>query len=214
MKGQDKVKADFQKWLTKALAPKDGAGKAHKWANLPNALPPLQLVVRKGERFVTEPLEVAKHHAQPWRKEWECDDSDHFVRQIQAIKDLRDRHLEGAPVWADSIDLQPRNIRRACKSFPGTTAVGLDNLFFSDIALLPDAALEALGSLLRQCVATLALPIQVLMQLMVLLGKKSGGSRTIAILATFYRLLMRLVAPTLTESDVTTAGPWDSALKF
>ena len=91
--------------------------------------------------------------------------------------------------------------------------MGLDSLFFSDVVLLPDIALEFLGQLLKRCVATLALPTQVLLQLTVLPGKKSGGSRTIAILTTFYRLLMRMLAPTIADWDVTTAGPWDSALR-
>ena len=63
-------------------------------------------------------------------------------------------------------------------------------MFFRDIASLPDVALVALGNLMRQCIATLVLPTQILFQIMVLLGKKNGGSRTIAILSTTYRLLM------------------------
>jgi len=210
-RGKDKIQNDFQEWLGRALL--KGAGQAHKWDNLPNPLPPLQLVVRKGTELITDPIAVAKPHATPWKKEWESGDRAGFLEQIQAIKSLRDEHLGGASDWADTVDVHPRNIRRACRSFPSKTAVGLDNLFFTDIALLPDAALRSLGNTLKQCMATLALPIQVLMQLMVLLGKKSGGSRTIAILATFYRLLMRILAPAISEWDVNTAGPWDSALR-
>ncbi len=47
---------------------------------------------------------------------------------------------------------------------------------------------------------------------MVLLGKKNGGSRTIAILATFYRMLMRLLSDNISEWDTEEAGPWDTAL--
>ena len=51
------------------------------------------------------------------------------------------------------------------------------------------------------------------MQLLVLLGKKKGGSRTIAILHTRYRLTMRLVSAYISQWHVKFAGKWDSALK-
>ena len=54
---------------------------------------------------------------------------------------------------------------------------------------------------------------QSLLQLLILLGKKNGGSRTIAILHITYRLTMRLVSAHLSQWDVNFAGKWDSALK-
>ena len=53
---------------------------------------------------------------------------------------------------------------------------------------------------------------QSLLQLLVLLGKKNGGSRTIAILHTTYRLTMRLVSAPISQWDVKFAGTWDSTL--
>ena len=82
-----------------------------------------------------------------------------------------------------------------------------------DIALLPDVALVSLGEIIRQCFVKLAISTQSLSQLLVLLGKKNGGSRTIAILHTTYRLTMRLVATHSSQWDVKFAGKWDSALK-
>ncbi len=211
-KGKAKCKERLHTWLDKAL--KNGAGLAHKWANQPNALPPLQLVIPKGNgNFIVEPSEVTEHHVKPWVKEWEAEDVQGFLEETAAIKAIRNKHLEEAEDWAQTLDLSPSNIRRACKTFPSKTAVGCDNVFFSDIASLPDVALIALSTCLRQCVSTLALPVQTLLQLMVLLGKKSGGSRTIAILTTFYRLLMRILSGFITEWDLATAEHWDSALK-
>ena len=42
----------------------------------------------------------------------------------------------------------------------------------------PDNALGSLGEIVRQCFVKLAIPTQSLLQLLVLLGKKNGGSRT------------------------------------
>ena len=91
--------------------------------------------------------------------------------------------------------------------------LGLDQHAFKDIALLPDNALGSLGEIIRECFVKLAIPTQTLLQLLVLLGKKNGGSRTIAILHTTYRLTMRLVSAHISQWDVNFAGKWDSALK-
>ena len=104
-------------------------------------------------------------------------------------------------------------IRKACLSFPSKTPIGLDQHAFRDIALLLDKALGSLGEIIRQCFVKLAIPTQSLLQLLVLLGKKNGGSRTIAILHTTYRLTMRLVSAHISQWDVNFAGKWDSALK-
>ena len=74
-------------------------------------------------------------------------------------------------------------------------------------------ALDSLGDIVRQCFVKLAIPTQSLLQLLVLLDKKSGGSRTIAILHTTYRFAMLLVTAHISQWDVKFAGKWDSALK-
>ena len=77
-----------------------------------------------------------------------------------------------------NLDLSAASVRKACLSFPSKTAIGLDQHAFKDIALLPDNALGSLGEIIK-----LAIPTQSLLQLLVLLGKKNGGSRTITIVA-------------------------------
>ena len=211
-KAKEQSKNDLHQWLDEAL--KKGAGEAHKWTNKPNALPPLQLTVKDPEgNWVTDPDQVAVIHARPWLTEWETHDQEGFAKEIQAIKEARERHIDDAPEWASQVDLSPSNIRKASATFPGNTAIGVDNMFFRDFGLMPDNALEAWGNLMRQCIGTLTLPVQTLTQVMTLLGKKSGGSRTIAILSTTYRLLMRILSPYITEWDLQTAEHWDSALQ-
>ena len=80
------------------------------------------------------------------------------------------------------------------------------------MANLPDAALAQLGMLFKQSVATLTVPMQDLLNMLSLLGKKAGGSRTIAIMASFYRALMKLFCPQIREWDAAKGHFWDSAL--
>ena len=129
------------------------------------------------------------------------------------FRNLRLSLLDDADAFADHIDLKPETIRRHCRAFPSRTAIGLDEVAFKDIELLPDEALIMLAGIMRYALRNLALPVQILINLMVMLGKPAGGSRTIAILATFYRLLMRILSPMVTEWDTKAAGHWDSAIR-
>ena len=72
--------------------------------------------------------------------------------------------------------------------------------------LPPSQRFGLVGKIVKQCIATLAIPTQSLLQLLVLLGKKNGGSRTIAILRTTYRLTMRLIAGGILRPHVARAA--------
>ena len=80
------------------------------------------------------------------------------------------------------------------------------------LACLPDVALVKLGLLFKQSIATLKVPIQELLNILTLLGKKSGGRRTIAIMASFYRALMKFFCPEICAWDTEAASFWYSAL--
>ena len=126
--------------------------------------------------------------------------------EINSIRALRGKHVAEARVWASSLCLQSFSL------FPVQNC-GLNQHVFTDTARLPDNALDSLGEIIRQCFVKLAIPTQSLLQLLVLLGKKSGGSRTLAILHTTYRLTMRLFSAHISQWDVNFAGKWYSSLK-
>ena len=96
--------------------------------------------------------------------------------------------------------------------FSESTVIGCDALQLRRIANLPDIALEQLGRLFRQSLATLTIPMQDLLNVLCLLGKTSGGSRTIAIMVSFYRALMNFFCPAIRDCDVAKGTFWDSAL--
>ena len=100
----------------------------------------------------------------------------------------------------------------ALNIFSNSSAIGCDNLHLRRLAELPDVALEHLGMLFKQSVATLTVPLQDLLNVMVLLGKKAGGSRTIVIMASFYRATMMCFCPQIRAWDADQVSFWDSAL--
>ena len=190
-KARAQAKEDWVKWVSTAL--EGGAGAAHRLTNTANALPALQLVLRTEDGFVTDPKKVTEHHAAPWAQTWEADSKEGFREECEVFSKLRRRVLETSSAHADVVDLSAAAIRKACRRFPGKTAIGLDSWTFQELGGLPDQALDELGKLLHSCIAELALPGGAVINRMVLLGKKAGGSRTIAIMTTFYRLLMALL---------------------
>ena len=200
------------------MALKNGAGLAHSYANRVNALPPLRLVIQVkdangGTKFETEPDAVAEWYAEPWMREWACGDTSMHEQEVRAMRLCRDESLEEADQYAAGKDWSPKAIRRACATFPVRTAIGSDDISFDDVATLPDAALKQLALIMQDAVANVSLPAQALFNVMAALGKKVGGCRVVAIMSTFYRLLMRVIGDDITQWDAATAGHWDSAVK-
>ena len=67
-KGKQIAKQDYEGKIAEALI--GGAGASHKIVSRDSALPPLQLVFHKtvqgNKSYVTDPIEVAKLHTEPW----------------------------------------------------------------------------------------------------------------------------------------------------
>ena len=80
------------------------------------------------------------------------------------------------------------------------------------MAELPDAALSTLGLIIKQAVATLTIPAQDLLNVLCLLGKTSGGSRTIALMSSIYRIMMKMAGEEIREWDAAYSHHWDSAI--
>ena len=96
-----------------------------------------------------------------WKREWSGENAIGFNTETSSIRALREKH--------GNLDLRVENVRKACLSFPSKTAIGLDQHAFTDIALLPDNALDSLGEIVRQCFVKWAIPTGSPLQLLVLL---------------------------------------------
>ena len=140
-------------------------------------------------------------------REWWREDAIDFVKEINSMRALRENVAEGR-VWASSLGLRTDDIRKASPSLSNPKQRSV-----STSRHRTDNALDSLDEIIRQYFIKLAIPTQSLSQLLVLLGKKNGGSRTIAILHITYRLTMRLLSAPISQRDVKFAGKWDYALK-
>ena len=210
-KGHTAAKESSRQWIREGL----GGGELHKKANAENALPPLRLHIKSqdGSRYISDPTEIAARHTKPWRTEWAVDDSDIWKKELETLTSVRGSLLEDAAKWVEGFELTPQSIRKACGTFSKKTSIAGDDLPMWILAGMPDAALWDLATLLSMALANLTLPEQCMVNIMSLLGKRKGGSRTVATMASFYRILCRIVGHVITEWDQTVAGPWGSAIK-
>ena len=88
--------------------------------------------------------------------------------------------------WKD-----PMFLRKVVRRFKKRTSKGLDDVHMCDVREATDESLAHLGEILRGAYESVSLPLQALMVIMSLRGKKAEGeSRTIANASAFYRILM------------------------
>lgn len=83
-------------------------------------------------------------------------------------------------------------MRKACKNYPDKSKHGCDMLGSKQLAMLPSQIMQEVVKLLKRICTTQAMPLQTLLNLMVLLPKPRGGERTIALTCILYRFLRRV----------------------
>lgn len=129
-----------------------------------------------------------------------------------STRELREAAIKSPMHGEAAYAITVASLRAAAKRFRKGTAIGTDNIDFDDIDEASDESLGELARIMRDSVRQLALPIQTLLTLIGLLGKKGGGSRAIAICATYYRLLMAVLSGSIWEWDGAHAQQRDSAV--
>ena len=97
--------------------------------------------------------------------------------------------------------------------FSEDTSTGIDMVTFNAMKALPPSAKESLLRVFIRSLRYSALPTQALANLIALLGKKDGGTRCIAICATYYRLFLTMLGEEVREWDTKVAMEGDTALQ-
>ena len=166
-----------------------GAGKAHRWTNAPNQ-PILLPSTTKAGKF--DPQTLAQETAQDWGPKWGAGNTPLEAEAHAAHNELR--ALAQALKHPNLEELMNEHtIKAAACSFKASTSLGVDNMPFRHIADSGSPALKELALLLRTAATEMALPHQTLLNIMVMLPKKLGGHRTIALCPTYTRLLLALL---------------------
>ena len=125
--------------------------------------------------FITQPMEVAKEHTDPWAVVWGALDPNYQKDVVGYFKTLREASLEQAQEFANDINASAKNIRTALRIFSESTSIGCDALHLRRLANLPDKALVQLGMLFKQSIATLTVPMQDLLTHPSAIREEVGG---------------------------------------
>ena len=159
--------------------------------------------IRTADGWVSNVMEVLENHTKYWKEKWTCDDPHQVERAAEAIKHLREKILAGDFNGSkqDIKDYEPDELRKAASGFKGNTSIGGDGWTFKEIMAMPDIVLKKLGHILADCKREIAMPLQTYLNIMASIPKKTGGSRTVAVASTFYRLLMALDNARLMEFE-------------
>ena len=178
------------KWLSNAL--KGGAGPVHRWCGKEDALPDLLLVISESQGVLTADPQCVwqsvtlKNGSANGAARMFARLSKNYEASARDAKHTSKNLVSGR---TDSIRVPRIYAKRASPFHSKRRSVSTNTL-----SVTFTVSLVSLGKIVRQGFARLAIPTWSLLQLLVLLGGKDGGSRTIAILHTTYRLAMRLVS--------------------
>ena len=122
------------------------------------------------------------------------------------------------PCRKDSVENMQRmvnvsSVREAARAFKRTTAIGTDAVSFLEIAKASDESLEHLVGIIHRIIDDLAFPTQAMVNAITLLGKRHGGTRTVATCSTIYRLVIGLLKEEVRLWDRSTGMEGDTALR-
>ena len=199
-------RAAWKNWAEQAL--RKGASAAHSFSKAPTA------------PFVPEPRDsgggfskdlVAKEVTKHWSRVWHSCDEGKVRDVLKAVEKLAQaaRESDSAAAAAGGISLD--SIRGAALSFARKTAIGGDGVEFQLLGSLPDVVLEPFVQLLQQMVRHAVWAPQLALSFLVLLPKKLGGFRTIAIMSSLCRVVLRILCGQCRAWDAEWAVVGDSA---
>ncbi len=165
------------------LAEANGAGMAHRWAQVPAGWRPETADLHVGDVVTktSDPAALVAAEACKWRPLW--------APPGQAA---------GLPDWGRPPRL-PRptvaEVRGASKRFKRTTGQSADRVNPRDIGDLGDEVIDILIELMTCCELLGAIPEVVALVVVVLIAKKAGGRRPVGLLPALYRLWAKVRQP-------------------
>ena len=136
---------------------------------------------------------IAAEATAHWGKVWKAEEPLLIAEAAQAIADLRSHVLQSGEPQRVARLVTPTRLRETARRFSTKTAIGADALEIWLVGIWPDEVLEPLCDIIRHMILTLQWSQQLLCAWMVLLPKKLGGFRTIAILPSIVRITMKMV---------------------
>ena len=197
-----KNRAEWQAFVRASVEARSGI--LHRITNAPNK--PAAEVTADG---VHDTFGILKVHTGKWGLIWKSNEDSLCEDSWKAVNELRKRAMKNRSEVLARINID--NLNEVLKKFKPNTGVGADHVFIQDMICSTEEAKLAWLALARTIISSISWPLQALTVLMRLIGKKSGGTRTIATCASVYRVLMALTAEPVRKWDVEVALRGDTA---
>ena len=120
-------------------------------------------------------------------------------------------HGQVAAAWLQPID--DWEAQGAIDRLRNSRGLGCDHWSPQELKALSPNAIAALSCLYRECESLVAIPAQVMFNIMCLLPKPSGGERAIVLQALWHVVWSSIRAPHVRAFDIARAQHWDSAVR-
>ncbi len=166
--------AAIRRWAREASCA--GAAAAHRWTRIPSEWRPdtVEELVDGAWTITADPGAVVEEERIKWAALWSPDGT--------ANTDLE---------WGNATCLARPSIeqfRRAARSFPRKTGVGVEGITPSDFDALDDDGIESCISVLLACEAIGYIPKLLALVIVKMIPKKDGGRRPIGLMPSLYRI--------------------------
>ena len=198
------AKQGFMAWIEEHSKPENSHAAIFGWVK--SRLPPPANTIWTKEKVIVEPLEVLQHRKEQWEQYW-CRDKTRVGITVQRMEELKEmaRQERLEPITLEGLD-------EALYSFKDGTAKGLDGTGPRLWKRLPAVRRMKMVELLNNVERELTWPWQLMGQLVVLLGKPTGGERPTALLQFPLRLWLRCRRPVTRQWSKAQGAHWDHAL--
>ena len=205
----DEVKKAFLEWQKAQMDPKAHAKEAHRYVKASLQPMPSILEFATDRGIDSHPQKLVDQLACEWKCWWASEHGESRAEQTMAVISQLLGQARKEPSLPDIAD---SDLHEAMYSLSDSTAVGSDAISPCFLKRLPPEALRQLKQQFMNWELHVALPAQLLANVVVLLPKEAGGFRPIGRTPMTLRLLFRCRRPLLRRWQCEARAQWDDAV--
>ena len=154
-------------------------------------------------------VEVMEVKEEKWLNYWEEEDEKEHMMLYNDLEDLRHDALQEEP----RPKTDPKRVKECTHLLNNNRSLGIDQWAPQDWQDLPQPAYEEMADIIDDVEESLAMPIQILLNIVALLPKPQGGERPVGLVSLFGVLWSVLRGDEFKTWDNRRAAHWDDAVK-
>ena len=172
-------------WIEDILDASQGYKKAHTWTRGTSKAPPLPTHMWKKGKYIGHPHDMGRYLLEDWSKVWTQENSQGMPLELWGK--LR-KLIEKGNMTIGRDKISQEDVKRSIKALKSATAVGIDQWSRAQWKALSPEAIDGITYLFQYIEEYGVWPGHIYYNIVVLMGKPTGGSRPIALMPMLYRL--------------------------